>query len=116
MAAILTDAELPRVIETELTSDLFKAYLFIDPIDGAEALSSDAMMSSVAHSVVLLRVPKGSDAEAIAADIEKNANPLKWVCVSAKKVVVKSTGNLILLVMSSEANADIIAKNFEEKI
>ncbi len=112
VTTITKEVEIPKSIATDLTDENFKAYLFIDPIAGATALSYDAMMSTQAHSIVLLRVPEGTDVSKVADEIKANANPLKWICVSAKKVVVESNGNLILLVMSSTEIADAVAANF----
>ena len=110
-------ADLPQpLLENDLSSEegveLFKNYAFIDYIDGTEALSSEAGVSAIAHSVVLLRMPEDVDIEDVAADIEANADPRKWICVEAEKVTVSTNGRLILLVMSSEARADAITENF----
>lgn len=115
MDAVLKDIpDLPRQFYTELTADNFSAFLFIDPIDGAEGLSSDSMIGSIAHSVCLLRLPDGSDPAKIAERIEKNADPRKWICVEAEKTIVKYKGNIVLLVMSFEKIADAAAANFED--
>ena len=113
MASILANvADLPMVGEVELTSENFDFYSFTDYVDGYEGLASDAMINAIAHSVVLVRVPDGTDVEAVRADIEANATPAKWVCVTAEKTTVSANGNLILLVMSSAATADAITANF----
>ena len=85
----------------------------MDPIEGAEAYSSEALISAVPHSIALLRVPEGTDVETVAKQIEENANPRKWVCVEAEKTIVKTRGNVVLLVMSDAATADQVAANFE---
>lgn len=114
MAEILDGVDdLPMPMETELTAEQFPAYLFIDYIEGAEALASDAAIGAIAHSVCLLKLPEGKDAAAVAKDIEENADARKWICVEAKKVVVSQHGRLILLVMSKEAAADAISTNFD---
>ena len=46
--------------------------------------------------------------------IKENANPSKWVCVTAEKVEVLSKGDLILLIMSDESKATKISNNFNE--
>ncbi|MDD3165705.1 MAG: hypothetical protein PHS97_07595 [Oscillospiraceae bacterium] len=106
-------SDLPMVGDIELTAENFSYYTFIDAIDGAEAMASEAMIGSIAHSVVLVRLPAGSDAETVAKDIKDNANPRKWICVEAEQVTVTVRGNLVLLVMSSTATADAITANFE---
>ena len=70
-------------------------------------------MSSVAHSVVLLRLNNASDAEAVKQKIEENVDPAKWVCVQVDRqnVKVASKGNLVVLIMDDEI-ADKILENF----
>ncbi|HAS74397.1 MAG TPA: hypothetical protein DCS67_09660 [Clostridiales bacterium UBA8960] len=98
---------------TPLDEESFSWFMFIDAIEGAEAVSADAMISSVAHSVVVVRLPEGTDAVAVAKEIEEKADPRKWICVEAEKTVVKVNGNLVLLVMSTEEVADAVTVNFE---
>lgn len=106
----ITDA--PATADVELNADNFEYYAFADYREGYEGLASEAMISAIAHSVVLVRADEG--AEELAAQIEANANPAKWICVSAEKTIVRRRGNLIMLVMSSEALADEIAANFDK--
>lgn len=105
--------DLPPLDNVELTGEKWMSYAFIEPTEGMEGYASDSLMMPGAHSVVLVRVPEGADAEQVAADIEKNANPNKWICVFAEKTIVKRHGNVILLVMSSASLADPIAANFD---
>lgn len=105
---------LPEVAYTQLNADNYQYYLFVDPIEGAEALAGDAIINAIPHSAVLLRVPEGVDAAAIAKEIEDNANLNKWICVGAEKKIVKVHGNTILLVMSYTDTADAIAANFDK--
>ena len=65
-----------------------------------------------AHSVVLVRVPEGTDVEAVRADIEANANPRKWVCVEAEATWVKTSGQYVVMVMSTADMAAAIEANF----
>ncbi|MGI6192793.1 MAG: hypothetical protein ACOYI3_04440 [Christensenellales bacterium] len=114
MEEILKDVgELPELENFELGADQWEYNAFITPAEGMEGYASNAMMSPVAHSVVLVRVPEGADAEKVAADIEKNANPNKWICVSADQKIVRRHGNTILLVMSFDELAEPIANNFD---
>lgn len=112
MTAILDGVDLPDVDQFVPDDELFSSYLFIDPVEGADVLVSEAMINAVAHSVALLRVPEGTDAAAIADQIRENANPRKWVCVEAEKTEVVQQGNLILMCMSFEDTCDAIVANF----
>lgn len=101
-----------KVVTEEIASDAFKANLFIEYIDGAKAVSSSAMMSSIAHSVCLLKLPEGTDAAKVAEEINKNKDPRKWICVEAEKAVVLQRGNYILLAMSQTSIVDTVTANF----
>lgn len=110
----ISEDQLPMMLTTtELTADMYEGALFIPAIEGAEAVVSESMVGSVAHSVALLRLPAGSDVEAVRADIEKNMNPAKWICVQAEKTGVIAHGNTILMVMTDAAKYDTIVKNFD---
>ena len=114
MEDILKDVEnLPMYEISELTEENFEFMTFIPYEDGYEAVSADALIGSIAHSVVLVRVPDGADAAQVASDIEANANPNKWVCVGAEATHVRQHGNTILLVMSSVDTANAILVNFD---
>ncbi len=105
-------ADLPSVADIELNADNFSYFAFTDMPEGAEGLASEAQISAVAHSVVLVRVADKSEAETLAAQMEQNADPNKWICVGAEKVIVTQRGNVVLLVMSWTDTAQAIADNF----
>lgn len=114
MAAIIKDATSEiATSEGDVDSERFAWFFGIDAIEGATGYSSEALISAVAHSVALLRVPDGVDVADVASQIEQKADPRKWVCVEAEKTIVKTRGNVVLLVMSEAAIADQIAANFD---
>jgi len=113
METITDGLELPATENIPLTEENFEFYTFISPVEGAEGLATEPMMSSIAHSVVLIRLPDNADAQSVADSISANADPRKWICVEAEKTVVSVHGNTILLVMSSEDNATHIADSFD---
>lgn len=97
----------------QIVSDLFQSRLFIPFIENAQVVVHEPGISSIPHSAVLLRLPQGSDVEAVRSDIEANADPRRVGCVGAEKVIVSAHGNTILLVMSDAKTADTIAANFD---
>lgn len=105
--------EMPVTGNMPLDSENFEFYTFASYIDGAEGIASEPMMSSIAHSVVLVRLPQGEDAQAFANKMKANADPRKWLCVEAEKVSVASKGNLAILVMSDASRVDKIISNFK---
>ena len=113
MESILSGvADLPMYQVTDLTAETFEFYTFVPYEEGYTGVTADSMIGSIAHSVVLVQVPEGADAEAFAETMEANANPSKWICVTAESVQTAVKGNLVLLVMSAQATADAIVENF----
>ena len=113
MTSILSGVETPGYAITELAAEQYPLYLFIDQPEGAQAVTADSLIGSIAHSVVLMRLPDGADVSGIAKQVKDNADPRKWICVEAEKVIVKTKGDLVLLVMSTTDIADAIAANFD---
>lgn len=108
---------MPMVMTQEVPAEAFEGVFFIPAVEGAQGVMSEPMMSSVAWSVCLLRVADGTDVESVRADIEKNVNPAKWLCVEAKNVDVIANGNTILLAMTgenAEAAHKTIVDNFND--
>ncbi len=97
-----TKLELPMLGNIVLDKDNVGYYLGVDGLEFTEGLASEALITAVAHSVCLVRLPDGADVEAVKEDIRKNCNPNKWICVGVDKsdVVVDSIGNLVILIMA----------------
>jgi len=100
------------LMNTEVTKDNVKLYLGTSDIEFEEALASESATGSIAHSVVLIRVKKNANIEDIKTKIKENADPQKWICVRAENVVVKSKGNLIILIMANDG-AEELEKGFD---
>ncbi len=109
----IPEDEMPAVMSTPITEENAESVAFVPASDFAEGIASDAMINAVAHSVVLLRANSADEAASLAEKVEENADPRKWVCVEAEKVIVKTHGEYVLLVMSSASTADKIAENFD---
>lgn len=106
--------ELPATVNTTITKENVQYYLGLTSMDGIErAIASDAMISSIPHSVCLVEVKKGTDIVKMMKEIKENVDPNKWICVGVEpyNVVVKAQGNYILLVMDNTA-ANEIANSF----
>lgn len=115
MEAIYADitVELPALGTMEPDSETYEFYAFTPYVDGMEALVSEALIGSIAHSVVLTRVPEGTDANEIAAQIKANMDPRKWICVEAESASVLVHDDVILMVMASKDAHDQLCANFE---
>lgn len=88
----------------EITDDLESYILGTDEITYTEGVVSMPMMSSMAYQCVLLRVNE-ADVESTKQLLKENANPDKWVCVSAETTLIESRGNVIFFIMSAKEEA-----------
>lgn len=97
----------------ELTDDLEISILGTDEVTYTEGVVSMPMMSSIAFQCVLLRVDE-ADVETVKQTLKDNANPDKWVCVSAETTLIESRGNVIFFIMSSKNEAYALNEAFQK--
>lgn len=100
----------------EMAPDNIEYYIGTKDIEYEEIYASEPMMSSVAYSVVLVRMKDGADIEGAKTKIKENVDPRKWICVEVPKedVIVKSKGDLIILIMvENEATREKIEQGFD---
>ena len=109
----IPDDQKPYLANPVVTPENVEYYLGTSDIEYKEALASEPLMSSIAHSVVLVRLNSQADASLVKEKIETNINPAKWVCVEVDRqnVKVASKGDLVVLIMDNEL-ADKILENF----
>lgn len=95
------------VYNTVVNEENRKGYLGTDDVSFLEGIASEPMISTLPHSIVLIRVENGSNIEAAKKLIKDNADPRKWICVGVdeENVVVDNIGNLIVLIMSNDSAA-----------
>ena len=91
---------LPMLGQMPVDSESVEYYLGTKDVSFKEALVSEPMIGSIPHSVVLVRLNDAKDADNAVTKIKESANPRKWICVEATNVVVKSKGDLVILIMS----------------
>ncbi len=112
MASLYANAELDEGFResldsyetVEITDDLESYILGTDAITYTEGVVSMPMMSSMAYQCVLLRVDE-ADVESAKQLLKDNADPDKWVCVSAETTLIESRGNVIFFIMSGKDEA-----------
>ena len=109
----IPEDELPELINEKVNKDNQEYYLGSSDITYKEALASEPLMSSVAHSVVLVRANNVKDVDNIKKEIKEKIDPRKWVCVGVdeKNVLVESKGDLVILIMDNKY-ATTIRDNF----
>ena len=105
--------ELPMMLgNIEVASEDIQYYIGTNEVSYKEALVSESGVGSIAHSVVLLRLNDDADAENVVSKVKESADPRKWLCVEAENVIVKSKGDLVVLIMSNEL-APKLEENFD---
>ena len=96
----IPEENLPMLAQMPVEAETVESFLGTADISFKEAIVSEPMIGSIPHSVVLVRLNDAKDADAVVAKIKESANPRKWICVEASNVVVKSKGDLVVLIMS----------------
>ena len=104
--------DLPMLATTEIDDENLSYYLGVESLDYKEAVASEPMIGSIAHSIVVVRMNEGADIEKAKQEIKNNVDPRKWICVEAESVFVESKGDVIILIMSSNEKAEKIKTNF----
>jgi len=100
----------------EEVPDNIEYYIGTKDIDYEEIYVTEPMMGSIAHSVVLVRMKDGANIEEAKKEIKNTVDPRKWICVEvpADDVIVKSRGDLIILIMvADETTRTRIEKGFD---
>lgn len=108
----IAEDEMPMVGNTELTADNSVYYTGVESTEYTEGLASEAMIGSIAHSVVLLRAEDEAAAETLKEDVKANVDPRKWICVEAEEVITDNIGDLVILIMSDGTLAPKLHENF----
>ena len=76
-----------------------------------DAAAYEPMMSSIAFSLVTVRVAPDGDAQAVAESMKAGIDPRKWICVEADDLLVAGRGDIVMLIMVS-TTGDMTAQSF----
>ena len=104
---------LPMLTDIPVDNESVEGFLGTTEVNYKEAVASESMLGSIAHSVVLVRMNDAKEADAAVETIKASVNPRKWICVEASNVAVKSKGDLVILIMSNETLAPTLEANFD---
>ena len=69
-----------------------------------DAAAYEPMMSSIAFSLVTVRVAPDGDARAVADSMKSGIDPRKWICVEADDLLVAGYGDVVMLIMVSSTS------------
>lgn len=99
----------------EINDENIESFIGTKDIEYTEAIASESMIGSIAHSVVLIRVKDASKVEEYKAEILEKVNPRKWICVGVEKdeVIIENKGDLIVvIIVQDKDNRQKIADAF----
>ena len=98
--------ELPKLERIVITSDNMKYFLGTDKLEFKEALASEPLISSIPHSVILIRAKENSDIELMKNQIKENiiSNKLERLGVGEDSIVIESKGDLIVIILNDYIN------------
>ncbi len=116
--ASVPEEERPMYLENiTVTKENAEGFLGTNDIDFKEALASESMVTSIAHSVVLVRMKDTKSVEEAKTKIKENIDPRKWICVGVENVIVESRGDLIIVILNDEYGNKILNdfKNLKTK-
>jgi hypothetical protein len=113
---IYEQKEIPLMVgTTELDfndANMFQYYTGLtDSSKIKEAAVSEAMMTSQAYSMVLVRVNDVKDTKTIAEEMLNGINQNKWICVGADDLKVATSGDTILLIMVATTLSDSVTSD-----
>ena len=112
--ASVPEEERPMYLENrEVTKENAEGYIGTNTIDFKEALASESMVTSTAHSVVLIRMNDTKNIEDVKKEIKEKVNPRKWICVGVENVIVESRGDLIIVILD-DTNGEKILNDFNK--
>ena len=90
----------------EINDENIESFIGTKDIEYTEAIASESMMGSIAHSVVLIRVKDAGKVEEYKDEIYEHVNPRKWICVGVEKdeVIIDSIGDLIVVIIVQDTD------------
>lgn len=111
MKKICKTDNVPEYDIIKLDKSNFEEYSFVPWVDSIEAVVSEGVISTMPHSLVLVKV-NDADAASMAKDMAKKADIAKWICVSAEEGKVLYTDKYVLLAMTYKDAFEGIKANF----
>ena len=108
--------ELPELTTEEINlkeSELVESLTGLKSTDDINTLVvSEPVMGSQALEVAVIKTKEKTDVEAMKQNIKDNVDMSRWICVSAEKLYVVSSGDVIFMVMADSDWAKSIYDEF----
>lgn len=79
----------------------------------ADGAFYESMISPATESYCLLKLNDSADMATVKQSVFENANPRKWICSNADRVVVIDSGRYLLLAMGANESVDSMVEQFK---
>ena len=101
-----------------ITAEIAEAYVGLTQAEYEENIEEgvfyESMMSPANQSYCLLKVKEGADVASIQQKVFENANPRKWICMTADRLLVMADDSYIMLAMGTNEACEALKAEFEE--
>lgn len=108
--------ELPELTTEEINlkeSELVESLTGLKSTDDINTLVvSEPVMGSQALEVAVIKTKEKTDNEAMMQNIKDNVDMSRWICVSAEKLYIVNSGDVIFMVMADNDRAKSIYDEF----
>ena len=99
------------------STESFKYYTGLSDSSNVEFfVVSEPLMNAQAYSLVVLKVKDTSKIETMKQEIYNNINMAKWLCVSAEKLYITNSDDIIFMVMASDNWATPVYNGFKKYV
>lgn len=97
------------------STESFKYYTGLSDSSNVEFfVVSEPLMNAQAYSLVVLKVKDTSKIETMKQEMYNNINMAKWLCVSAEKLYITNSDDIIFMVMASDNWATPVYNGFKK--
>lgn len=101
-----------------ITAEIAEAYVGLTQEEYEENIEEgvffESMMSPANQSYCLLKVKEGADVASLQQKVFDKANPRKWICMTAARVLVMADDSYIMLAMGPQEACDALKAEFTE--
>ena len=99
------------------STESFKYYTGLSDSTNLEFfVVSEPLMNAQAYSLVVLKVKDTSKIETMKQEMYNNINMAKWLCVSAEKLYITNSDDIIFMVMASDNWATPVYNGFKKYV
>ena len=111
--------KLPELVfqNVDTSLDSLKSYTGLSDNSNIDFMVvSEPEMNAQAYSLVALKVKDASKIESMKQEMYDNIDMAKWICVSAEKLFITNSGDLIFMVMSVDEWATPVYNSFKKYV